>query len=335
MTATTTPLAAAPVGARPRAGLRGLPWLVLRQHRATVWCAASTLAALVVGLLWLRNGMDDFIDSRAIRDACITSADCPTAQATVDYFRNTAGDLLHYLGYPLRLLPLVAGMFVAGPVVARELESGTYKLAWTQSVSPLRWFAVKLSVPAVAVLAGGSLLSAAYTWAWQAVPEVLLPGQAWYLSFDMLGPAPVAHALLGIAVGALAGLLVKRTMRAMGAALVGYLVLTGALLDALRPHLVSPVTQLSAEVPGLIRDRTWILERGIVTRTGEHLAEPHCGVGVSPEQCLARHDGAGWYLDFHPYGNFWPLQWAEAGVSLALAAVVTAVAVRLLRRMYR
>ncbi|GHF18591.1 ABC transporter permease [Streptomyces morookaense] len=335
MTATATPLAAAPAGARPRAGLRGLPWLVLRQHRVTAWCAASALAALVVGLVWLRFGMDDFIDSRAIRDACITSTECPTAQATVDYFRRTAGDLLHYLGYPLMLLPPIAGMFVAGPVVARELESGTYKLAWTQSVSPLRWFAVKLSVPAVAVLAGGSLLSVAYTWAWQAVPEVLLPGQAWYHSFDTLGAAPVAHALLGIAVGALAGLLVKRAVPAMGAALVGYLVLAGELLDNLRAHLVGPVTQLSAAQPGLIRDRTWMLERGIVTRTGEHIAEPNCGVDVSPEGCLARHDGAGWYLEFHPYSHFWPLQWAEAGVSVVLAAVVTGGAVWLLRRMYR
>lgn len=335
MTATATPLAAAPVGARPRAGLRGLPWLVLRQHRVTAWCAASSLAALVVGLVWLRFGMDDFIDSRAIRDACVTSADCPVQQATVDYFRRTAGDLLHYLGYTLQLLPPLAGMFVAGPMVARELESGTYKLAWTQSVSPLRWFAVKLSVPAVAVLAGGSVLSAAYTWAWQAVPEVLLPGQAWYRSFDMLGPAPVAHALLGIAVGALAGLLVKRTIPAMGTALVGCLLLSGGLLDTLRPHLVSPVTQQSPDQPGLVRDGTWMLERGIVTRTGEHLAEPGCGIGVSPARCLAQHDGVGWYLDFHPYGNFWPLQWAEAGVSVALAAVVAGMAVWLLRRTYR
>ncbi|KNB51959.1 hypothetical protein AC230_13630 [Streptomyces caatingaensis] len=222
-------------------------------------------------------------------------------------------------------------MIVAGPMVARELESGTYKLAWTQSVTPARWLLAKLAVPAVAVLAGGSLLSAVYTWTWSAVPHELLPGQLWYHSFDMLGPAPVAGALAGIGLGAVAGLLVRRTTGAMAAVLVGYGLL-GFALGRLRPRLIPPWTETTPEMPGLAGDDAWRFERGIITRAGERLAEPDCGIGVAPARCLAEHDADRWYLDYHPASHLWPLEWAEAGILLAVAALAGAAALRLVRR---
>ena len=43
-------------------------------------------------------------------------------------------------------LPAVLGMFWGAPLVARELESGTFRLAWTQGRSRHTWFAAKLAV---------------------------------------------------------------------------------------------------------------------------------------------------------------------------------------------
>ncbi|MFJ2739427.1 hypothetical protein ACIO3O_07140 [Streptomyces sp. NPDC087440] len=94
------------------------------------------------------------------------------------------------------LLPLFGGVQMAGPMVAEELESGTYKMAWTQGVTPLRWLAAK-AVVALGLLVG---LEVALGWV-NGTP----------LSF---APVPLAYVLLAVAFGTMVGLLVRRTTRA-------------------------------------------------------------------------------------------------------------------------
>ncbi len=229
---------------------------------------------------------------------------------------------------------MLIGAFVAGPVVARELESGTYKVAWTQSVSPRRWFAAKIAVPAAAVLGGMSLLAAAYTWAWQSLPLKLLPGEWWWRSIDMLGPVPVGRALLGLAVGALAGLLLRRTVPALGATIFAHVLLAWP-LESLRRFLVRPATDLTADMPGLVRGSDdWIVERGMIGPGGDRIPEPECGMGISPSTCLEQHHATGWYLDYYPRSSMWPMLWAEAGLAVVLAVAVTGVAAWVVRRTY-
>jgi hypothetical protein len=53
------------------------------------------------------------------------------------------------------VFPIVAGLLIGGPIVARELESGTARLAWSLGPSRLRWF-LHRAVPALVVaLAAG------------------------------------------------------------------------------------------------------------------------------------------------------------------------------------
>lgn len=42
--------------------------------------------------------------------------------------------------------PVLVGVFWGAPLVAHELETGTFRLAWTQSISRTRWLATKLAV---------------------------------------------------------------------------------------------------------------------------------------------------------------------------------------------
>ena len=58
----------------------------------------------------------------------------------------------------LAVAPAVIGIFWGAPLVARELETGTYRLAWNQSVTRGRWLAVKLgfAVLSTAVAVGHS-----------------------------------------------------------------------------------------------------------------------------------------------------------------------------------
>ncbi|GHG64681.1 hypothetical protein [Streptomyces griseocarneus] len=316
-------------------GTAGLVRLTLRRHRATAWAALGTLVALLVGLVFLRAAIVDHVRTHRLDTRCVADWGCGFSSEAANAFRDAFGDPLHYTGRLIEFLPLVIGLFVAGPMIGREMESGTYKLAWTQSVSPARWLAVRLAVPAVAVLAGLSLLSAAYTWTWRAVPVGTLPEEWWSRSYDMLGVVPVAHALLAVAVGALVGLAVKRTLAAMGGTLVTYSALVWG-LQSLRPRLTGTVTELSAEMPGLIKGEgdAWIVERGLIARSGGRIPEPDCGVGVEPARCAEQHGATGWYLDYHPSSHLWTLQWTEAGIAVALAALTAAASVWLIRRTY-
>jgi ABC-type transport system involved in multi-copper enzyme maturation permease subunit len=61
-------------------------------------------------------------------------------------------------------VPLLAGMFWAAPLVSREYEAGTHRLAWTQSVSPLRWLTIKIALIFGAIAAAALALGLLATW---------------------------------------------------------------------------------------------------------------------------------------------------------------------------
>jgi hypothetical protein len=57
----------------------------------------------------------------------------------------------------VRYVPLLIGVFIGVPLLAREHEQRTLLLAWSQDVSPVRWLWTKLALlgPFVAILTGG------------------------------------------------------------------------------------------------------------------------------------------------------------------------------------
>ena len=48
------------------------------------------------------------------------------------------------------VVPALIGMFWGAPLIAHELETGTFRLAWTQSVSRRRWLLVKMGLVGLA-----------------------------------------------------------------------------------------------------------------------------------------------------------------------------------------
>ena len=62
------------------------------------------------------------------------------------------------------LVPGIIGIFWGAPLVARELEAGTYRLAWTQSITRTRWLATKLGVVGLLSMVAAGLLSLMATW---------------------------------------------------------------------------------------------------------------------------------------------------------------------------
>ncbi|MGW6529729.1 hypothetical protein [Streptomyces venezuelae] len=335
MTATTT----APAERQVRRAALALPGpyrAVLRQHRTALWILfglfALGAAALAADRLWVSHAADVF-----------AATDCVIAKTTPDCGGTVRGYLdaelqfdrnLDYAGMAMLGLPVLVGAFVAGPIVARDLESGAYKWAWTQSVTPARWLAARLAVCAALVVSGVVLFTAVQRWAWTTGPELEYDRAAWYerAMYGSLGTVGIGYALLGLTVGALAGLLVRRTLLAMAAAATATLSAV-VLLPLARSHLWATETQTWARTYSgpATPDFGLPVEHGMLTADGTRLPEELCWVS-DPKACYTKHQVTGWYSDFHPSSHFWPLQLVETGILLVLAAAVTYAAFRLLRR---
>ncbi|GGN25411.1 hypothetical protein GCM10011578_059270 [Streptomyces fuscichromogenes] len=129
-----------------------------------------------------------------------------------------ANNLFNLLGEALGFSCVAVAAWAGGALLGRELESGTAELAWTQSVSPARWLAAKLTTAAVPVAAGGALLALLFGWAWSSDRDSLVSNWTYDRVFIPRGPLLPALLLLGLAVGALAGIALRRTLPALGAA---------------------------------------------------------------------------------------------------------------------
>ena len=56
-------------------------------------------------------------------------------------------------GVFLQVVPVLIGAFAGAPVLARELETGTFRFAWTQGFGRWRWALAKLVLLAVVLAA--------------------------------------------------------------------------------------------------------------------------------------------------------------------------------------
>ncbi|MET9419588.1 ABC transporter permease [Streptomyces sp. NPDC006540] len=303
---------------RPR--LRGITWVVVHQHRRILTTAAVLLAvatAVTAGL----------------RIAYGTSSYDDTGGGLFTRFAYQGGlsAVADFLANAALLLPLLVAALVAGPMIGRELESGTYKLAWSQSVPPVRWLAAKVAVPAAAV---------AVTTVGLTVLFRILSGPVswdhrlnWHERqvFLASGPTLLAHGLLAVAVGALAGLLVRRTLVAMSVAGLA----TGTVMivmSALWTRLWAPAVATGRDPDSVqFSAGEFVLDSGLLTASGKRLPDSVCFT-PQPTACHAEHDVVGRWREYHPDSHLWPLQLVETGIVLAVAAAVAYAAFRVFRR---
>jgi hypothetical protein len=155
------------------------------------------------------------------------------------------------------------GLFWGAPLIARELESGTHRLAWTQSVSRRRWLVAKLAVGALATVTVAAILTVTISWWYTSRDQI--GGANPYAVFDRRDIAPVAYALFAFTSGALIGAIVRRTLPAMAVALGGFVFVRIALSIWVRPHLLTPVRKV---MPLLSTDTRSPVRFGIETSNG-------------------------------------------------------------------
>lgn len=211
--------------------------LTLRQFRLQAWVAVGLL--LIVAALLGSTGphlaklYDDYLKAQA---ACGTSPRCLQANVSVDQLDR----LLELIGTALVAVPGLLGAFWGAPLISRELENGTHRLAWTQSVSRVRWLAVKLAlVGAASVLATG-LLSLMVTW-WSAAMDRAQQNRFDAGLFGERNIVPLGYAAFGFVLGVAVGLLIRRTLPAMATTLALFLVARLGFTYLIRQHLLPAV----------------------------------------------------------------------------------------------
>ncbi|MEU7604665.1 ABC transporter permease [Streptomyces sp. NPDC040724] len=298
--------------------LKGPRWVTVRQHRRALWALPAAVAAslaVVSALRWWAGNPARLL---------WTVPDGPLRVA------------MDYGGKGMLLLPLLVGAFVAGPMVARELESGTYRLALTQSTTPRAWLASKITVAAAAAVACSIALAGVYRLGWAPLEGTYRFSWADRGPYESLGTVLVAYCLLGVAVGALVGQLVRRTLAAMAVTgLVTGLVM--AALGALRWSFlpVRTVTGPTAGGPPHIGDAL-MMDLGLTTASGGRLPEWACFERThNLSGCPDDLNVTGWYFDHHPASHYWPTQSIETAAVLALAALALWAAFAVLRTRLR
>jgi ABC-type transport system involved in multi-copper enzyme maturation permease subunit len=135
-----------------------------------------------------------------------------------------------------RAVPALVGIFWGAPLLAREYEAGTFRLAWTQTISKRRWLLTRVGLGAAATLVLTGLFSLTVTWWYHSRDKV---GFTSYGVFDRRDLAPVAYALFAFAAGVMFGALIRRTIPAMAATLGLFVVARIAVSQLIRPHLLA------------------------------------------------------------------------------------------------
>jgi hypothetical protein len=219
-------------------------WLTWRQFRAAATMMLAALAALAAILVLTGPGLaHDYSTGIA---ACTTQpGGC--SDFVRQFFNHHQGSFLAVTAVVL-ILPALIGLFWGAPLITRELEAGTHRLVWNQSITRTRWLAVKLALTGLAAMTAAGLGSLAVTW-WsspidKAAHTFNLPKMA-PLLFATRGIVPIGYAAFAFALGVTVGLLVRRTLPAMAITLAVFLAVQIAMPLLVRPHLLPPPVQPS------------------------------------------------------------------------------------------
>jgi hypothetical protein len=334
------------------AGLRPVPWrrmawVTWRQHRLTLAGVAALFAVAAVYLLVTGLQMRD---AYAAVTACRPAGSSTCQQVAHSFLNAHVHGVLVTAGL-IQVIPALIGAFAGAPVLAREFEAGTFRFAWTQGFGRARWTVAKLVPLAVAVTVAAGVFSVLFSWYYQPIFGAGSGDSPPFAPtiFDLRGVALAAWTLAAFAIGALAGVLIRRVIPAMFATLAvwaGLAYLTGAFL---RRHYEAPLitTNPTVTTPAWVFSSVWTrggkpASLSMINQTlgpvGVHSPYPDVfesyrpiPASFDPVHYLTRH-GFALLTTYQPVSRYWPFQWIEGGWLLALSLLLGAATVWLVRR---
>jgi hypothetical protein len=340
-------------------------WLTWRQFRAQAIVAAAALIAAAVTLAVTGPHLASLFNSNGLatcRAGCVADAAKFINEVKV---KGSGTEQIFYGGiFLVYAVPALIGLFWGAPLISRELEAGTFRLAWNQSVPRARWIAVKLSLIGLAAMVTAGLLSLMCSWWASPLYQAAQKGGQNDLSINKLagtlfgagGIAPVGYAAFAFALGVTAGVLIRRTLPAMAVTLAIFVAIQIFWSGIVRPHLIPPVHATEplaamtsfSDIGETNNGQLFLVARGIngsgllmssqavnaAGRAATHVPAS-CARANMPNpfiQCLASH-GIRLAVTYQPASRYWAFQWLETGIFLILAGSLGALCYWRVRRL--
>lgn len=349
-------------------------WLTWRQFRTQAMVAAAALVVLAVVLVVTGMNIAHLYNSSGVPD-CHAHNDCQ--QVATSYLNELKASHLDFFIYDacivlVYLAPAAMGAFWGAPLIAREFEAGTHRLAWNQSVTRTRWLTVKIGLIGLASMATAGLLSLMSTWWFSPVNRAAgfvnpngpdspgIPSRLAPLLFGARGITPIGYALFAFALGVAFGVLIRRSVPAMAATLGAFAAVQVIMPNFIRPHLIAPlhstlaltvanIDQIQQSIsPGqqstafvgtqLNIPGAWILSNADVSAAGQPWSGPMTAACNS-------QDGAGQacpsslaalhlkeVVTYQPASAYWTLQWYETAIFVVVALALIGFSVWWARR---
>ncbi len=299
-------------------------WVSWRQHRSEAIACLAVLAGLAVYAIILGSSMRSAFSQDSGLAACLARSQGAGCPAAVQNFTNQFGSEVNVAFWSVALIvPGLIGVLVGAPLIARELEYGTWRLAWSQTVSRARWLTVKLALVTGGLIVLGAAMTAVITW--YRAPMDRLTGRFLHNIYDFEGLVPTAYILCAFGFAVLAGLLLRRSIPAMIAAFIPWLAIRLVVEFLLRPHFLAPLTfRQVCPQHGRCFGGTGL---AVIPPVTGHIGDWVLGFGGGR---LANHAVTS-YL-YQPASRFWVFQSLEAGVFVLLTAAALGTAIWLLHR---
>ena len=344
-------------------------WLTWRQFRAQAIVAAAALAVVAIALAVTGPHLAQLYDSSGLT-SCRAHGTCERLiTAFMDQVKASTPDgVLFGLCIGLILAaPALIGVFWGAPLVTREIEAGTFRLAWNQSVTRARWLAIKLGLIGLASMATVGLLSLMVSWWATPLDRVtgLPAGRGGTPGFDRFAPvlfasrgiAPIGYAAFAFTLGVTVGVLIRRTVPAMAVTLVAFAAIQIAMPLWVRPHFTPPSHAVTALDPATILfvntsgngrfmkvgaavnlPGAWVLANQTLTPGGQVFTGPAPAACMSNTAPFSECEAALGRLDlrqlvtYQPAGRYWAFQWYETGLFLVLAGALGGCCAWVIRR---
>ena len=337
-------------------------WLTWRQFRVQALTAATALVAVAVLVGVTGPHMANLYAASGLA-GCQGDSCANAASAFLNQLQTGA---LDHVVYPLGLVlilatPAILGTFWGAPLIAREFEAGTYRLAWNQSVTRNRWLTVKLALTGLAAMAVTEAFSLMHAWWADPISKAISLGggasvfsgnRYTWLAFASHGITPLGYAAFAFTLGAAAGALIRRAVPAMAVTLAIFAVVQVPMPLWVRPNLLPPdqtITTVDAGnvnfgsltasvVPG--QPGAWVVSSYAINPSGQHVtalpascfpASASAKFNGDPGQCLDKL-GIREVINYQPASRYWPLQLIETGIFLALALALAGFCFWLLGR---
>jgi len=312
-------------------------WLSWRHQRTEAVLSAAMVVLLAALFIPAGLHLASYYDHHGVAH-CISGKTLACGE-TLAAFDDRAGVLRVLLPW-MTLLPGLIGVALAAPIIL-ELEGGTYRLAWTQSVTRGRWIATRFSVAVVTALAAAGLLAVLFTWYRAPLDHVF--GRFDGTSFDLEGTVSLGYVLFALGLGLAAGVVWRRTAPAVIASFLAYVACRLFVDGWLRQRFVTPLSatwSLNARGPNLAN--SWVLSSGLSDRMGHPFtasfgavqACARAGAKGTKElnvECLARHGGGYNHAIWQPASRFWEFQGIETALFGGMALLLLAFAAWWLR----